>query len=265
MIAQACSGIMSTTGELDGRPLKPGPSLGDTGTGMLLSISVLAALFRRAKTGQGEHLQVAMQDAMMHYLRIAFAVQGNTGKAAPRASDTSVTGGNPPMGTFPCKGGGPNDYVYVYTSRANPEHWRRLLAVIGREDLIGDARYDSPAARAERKQEVDAMVTAWTIQRTKHEAMDIIGAAGIPAGAVLDTMELHSDPTFEERGIMQTIDVPNRGPYKMVAWPVRFGGRPPAVKPAPLLGANNDDVLDEWLGLNKDQISGLRTANIIGS
>src|SRR3954468_15484430 len=123
MIAQACSGIMSTTGELDGRPLKPGPSLGDTGTGMLLSISILGALYRRKATGQGDHLQVAMQDAMLHYMRIAFSYQARTGKAAPRAADSSVSGGNPPMGTFPSKGGGPNDYVYVYTSRANPEHW----------------------------------------------------------------------------------------------------------------------------------------------
>ena len=194
MIAQACSGIMSTTGERDGRPLKPGPSLGDTGTGMLLSISILGALYRRKATGQGDHLQVAMQDAMLHYMRIAFSYQSRTGKAAPRAADSSVSGGNPPMGTFPSKGGGLNDYVYVYTSRANPEHWRRLLAVIGREDLIGDPRYDSPAARAERAAEVNEMIAAWTRQHTKHEAMEIIGAAGIPAGAVLDTLELTNDP-----------------------------------------------------------------------
>jgi crotonobetainyl-CoA:carnitine CoA-transferase CaiB-like acyl-CoA transferase len=264
MIAQACSGIMSTTGELDGRPLKPGPSLGDTGTGMLLSISILGALYRRKATGQGDHLQVAMQDAMLHYMRIGFSQQARTGKPAPRAGDSSVTGGNPPMGTFPTKGGGLNDYVYVFTSRANPEHWRRLLAVIGREDLIGDVRFDSPAARSERAAEVNEMIASWTRQRTKHEAMEIIGAAGIPAGAVLDTMELQNDPTFEQRGIMQTIDHPVVGPFKMVAWPVRFSGSPPPVKPAPLLGANNDDVLTGWLGLGSDQVGGLRADNIIG-
>jgi crotonobetainyl-CoA:carnitine CoA-transferase CaiB-like acyl-CoA transferase len=237
MIAQACSGIMSTTGKLDGRPLKPGPSLGDTGTGMLLADSILGALFRRASTGQGEHLQVAMQDAMLHYMRIGFSQQARTGKAAPGAADTSVTGGNPPMGTYPSKGGGPNDYVYVYTNRANPEHWRRLLGVIGREDLLDDPRYATPAARAERKQEVDEMVANWTRRHTKHEAMEIIGAARIPSGAVLDTMQLYADPTFERRGIMQTIEHPVVGPFKMVAWPVRFSGNPPPVKPAPLLGA----------------------------
>jgi len=264
MIAQACGGVMSTTGEPDGRPLKPGPSLGDTGTGMLLSISILGALYRRKGTGQGDHLQIAMQDAMMHYLRIGFSHQARTGTPAPRVGDGGASGTNPPMGIFPTKGDGPNDYVYVFTSRANPEHWRRLLGVIGREDLIGDARYDSPAARAERPAEVNDMVAAWTRRHTKHEAMEIIGAAGVPAGAVLDTMELTNDPTFEQRGIMQTIDHPTLGPFKMVGWPVRFSGRPPPVKPAPLLGANNNDVLTDWLGLGTDQLGGLRADNIIG-
>jgi formyl-CoA transferase len=205
-----------------------------------------------------------MQDAMLHYMRIGFSQQARTGKAAPRAGDGSVSGNNPPMGIFACKGGGPNDYVYVYTSRANPEHWRRLLGVIGREDLVDDARYATPAARAERKQEVDDMITAWTQQHTKHEAMEIIGAAGIPAGAVLDTQELISDPTFEQRGIMQTIQHPTVGPFKMVGWPVRFSGRPPPVNPAPLLGENNEDVLTHWLGMAREQIGDLRSANIIG-
>ena len=263
MIAQACGGTMSITGEKDGPPLKPGPSLGDTGTGMLLAISILGALFRRNSTGLGDHLPVAMQDSMMHYIRIAFAAQAQLGTAAPRAGSSSVTGGNPPMGTFPCKGGGPNDYVYVYTSRANPEHWRRLLGVIGREDLLGDARYDTPAARAEREPEVNEMIAVWTRQHDKHEAMRIIGAAGIPSGAVLDTMELHSDPSFEARGIMQTIHHPKIGDYKMPAWPVRFDGRPPEVKPAPLLGQHSSEVLNEWLGLPVGEIDSLKQTGVI--
>ena len=153
MIAQACGGTMSITGERDGRPLKPGPSLGDTGTGMLLAISILGALYRRKETGQGEHLQVAMQDAMLHYIRIAFAAQYRTGKAAGRAADSSVSGDQRRRwARSRARAAGSNDYVYIFTSRANPEHWRRLLKVIGREDLIGDARYDTPGrARRERR------------------------------------------------------------------------------------------------------------------
>ncbi|MGZ5231514.1 MAG: CaiB/BaiF CoA transferase family protein, partial [Burkholderiales bacterium] len=69
MIAQACSGLMSITGEPNGRPAKPGATLGDSGTGMLMCISILAALIKRKETGKGVHLQVAMQDAMLHYIR----------------------------------------------------------------------------------------------------------------------------------------------------------------------------------------------------
>jgi formyl-CoA transferase len=263
MIAQACGGTMSITGEKNGPPLKPGPSLGDTGTGMLLGISILAALYRRQSTGVGEHLQVAMQDAMMHYIRIAFAAQDLLKRAAPRAGSSSVTGGNPPMGTFPCKGGGPNDYVYVYTSRANPEHWRRLLGVIGRQDLLDDPRYETSAARTENEAEVNEMIAVWTRQHDKREAMRIIGAAGIPSGAVLDTMELHEDPTFEQRGIMQTIQHPKVGAYKMPAWPVRFEGKPPPISPAPLLGQHSADVLGEWLGLSTGDVEGLRRDGVI--
>ncbi len=264
MIAQACGGTMSITGERDGRPLKPGPSLGDTGTGMLLAVSILGALFRRSRTGKGEHLQVAMQDAMLHYIRIAFAAQYRTGKPAMRAADSSVSNTPPPMGTFPCKGGGSNDYVYIFTARANPEHWRRLLKVIGREELVGDPRYDTPEARGERAAEVNEMISVWTRQHTKHEAMELVGAAGIPAGAVLDTMELSNDPTFETRGIMPVIDHPVVGKFKNVAWPVRFSGSPPPVEPSPLLGEHTDAVLTDWLGIDANGVGDLRKAGIVG-
>ncbi len=237
MIAQACGGTMSITGERDGRPLKPGPSLGDTGTGMLLAISILGALYRRKETGQGDHLQVAMQDAMLHYIRIAFAAQYRTGKAAPRAADSSVSGGNPPMGTFPCKGGG---LERLRLCLHQPRQSGALAPAAGGDRARGPDRRSALRHARPRApngpDEVNEMIAAWTRQHTKHEAMEIIGAAGIPAGAVLDTLELTNDPTFEQRGIMQTIEHPVVGPFKMVAWPVRFSGSPPPVKPAPLLG-----------------------------
>ena len=263
MIAQACGGAMSTTGALDGPPMKPGPTIGDTGTGMLLATSILAAYIRRLRTGVGEHLQVAMQASIMHYSRGAFAFHARTGKPAPRAADKVVGGGHPPIGVYPCKGDGPNDYVYIYTSRANPEHWTRLLKVIGREDLIGDDRYATIEARAAHPQEVDDLVSTWTRQHDKLTAMRRIGSAGIPAGAVNDTGELLNDPSFVANGTMQTVKHPVIGDYTMPAWPVRFAGKAPAVTAAPLLGANNVDVLESWLGKSADQVAALKTANAI--
>jgi formyl-CoA transferase len=117
MIAQATGGVMSITGEPDGPPLKPGATLGDTGTGMLLAISILAALYRRRDTGQGEHIEIAMQDAMLQYIRVALSNQATYGVAAKRNGSKVIAGFAVPSGIYPCKPGGPNDYLYVYTSR----------------------------------------------------------------------------------------------------------------------------------------------------
>jgi formyl-CoA transferase len=265
MIAQAAGGTFSVTGEADRPPVKPGPSLGDTGTGMLMAISILGALYERSRTGQGRRLQVAMQDAMLHYMRVPFSQTQHSGKAATRdGSSRSTPGGLTPRALYPCKPGGPNDYVYVFCSRANPEHWQRLLKVIGREDLSGDARYDTQAERGKRTAEVDEIIAAWTRKHTKEEAMALIGAAGVPAGAVFDTLELMNEPSFAERGIMQTIDHPTTGKVKVVSWPVRFDGTPPAVKPSPLLGEHVDDVLGAWLGMDAKAVAALRQTGIVG-
>jgi crotonobetainyl-CoA:carnitine CoA-transferase CaiB-like acyl-CoA transferase len=264
MIAQACGGLMSITGEEDGPPCKPGATIGDTGTGMLMAVSILGAYIRKQRTGQGEHLQLAMQDSILHYIRNAFTYMERTGKPAPRAGSKTVGGGNPPIGVYPCKGGGPNDYVYVYTSGANPQHWERLLKVMGREDLIGDPNYSTPEARTARREEVDAIVSTWSRQHNKHEAMRLVGSATIPAGAVMDTMELANDKTFEQRGIRQTMSHPKVGDYVMSGWPVRFGGSTPAVTAAPILGEHGAEVLAEWLNLDPTKIEELKSQAVLG-
>jgi len=264
MIAQAVGGLMSITGEEDGPPCKPGATIGDTGTGMLMAVSVLAAYVRKLRTGKGDHLRLGMQDSILHYVRNAFTFMERTGKPAPRAGSKTVGGGNPPIGVYPCKGGGPNDYVYIYTSRANPEHWNRLLKVMGREELVGDPRYATPEARTEHREEVDALVAAWTRQHDKHEAMRLVGEATIPAGAVMDTMELANDASFVQRGIRQTMQHPRIGPYTMSGWPVAFSGSTAPIGPAPLLGEHTEEVLTAWLGLDSGAIGALRNDAVVG-
>src|SRR5271156_39148 len=257
-IAQAAGGAMSITGERDGRPVKPGPTIGDTGTGMLLAFSIVSALFDRMRTGKGRRLQVAMQDSVMHYSRGAFITQARSGAAAPRRPASN----NPPSGIYPCKPGGPNDYVYLLTSRANPEHWPRLLKLIGREELIGDPRYDKASARVEHASEVDEIIATWTCERTKQEAMAQISGAGVPAGAVFDSMELTNEPSFAKRGILQTVQ---HGDWQMTmpTWPVRFDGAPPPIKPAPLLGEHTAEIFDEWLGLDAAEVEALRKEGVV--
>ncbi len=239
MIAQACGGTMAITGERDGRPCKPGPTLGDTGTGMLLAIGILGALYQRHTTGTGRRVQVAMQDAQMQYSRSAFIQHARTGEPAMRNGAKSLAGGMAPAGIYPCKPGGPNDYVYLFTSPANPQHWQRLLEAIGHAELLDDPRFATREARARHEAEIEAMLTEWTMRHDKHEAMRLVGAAGVPAGAVFDTGDLLAEPSFVERGIIQTMQHPS-GALQMPAFPVRFDGAPAPVKPSPLLGEHTD-------------------------
>jgi crotonobetainyl-CoA:carnitine CoA-transferase CaiB-like acyl-CoA transferase len=257
-IAQACGGAMSITGEPDGRPIKPGPTIGDTGTGMLLAFSIVSALYQRVQTGKGRRLQAAMQDSVMHYSRGMFIRQAQTGEAAPRRPAAA----NVPSGIYPCKPGGPNDYVYLLTSRANPEHWPRLLKLVGREELIGDPHYDTAAARLERSDEVNEIIAGWTRQRTKEEAMAQISGAGVPAGAVFDSMELTNEPSFYERGILQTVQ---HGDWKMTmpTWPVRFDGAPPPINAAPLVGEHTVEALGDWLGLSAAEVDALHKDGVV--
>jgi formyl-CoA transferase len=200
-----------------------------------------------------------MQDAMLHYIRFAFQTQAVTGEAAGRTGSGSGSR-VAPSGLFPCAPGGANDWVYVFARQR--DHWDRLLTVIGRADLVGDERYGTPLARADRQSEVDAMVAAFTRRHDKHAAMRLIGAAGVPAGAVLDTMELINEPSFEGRGILQVMRHPS-GPFKMPSWPVRFDGMPPRLEPAPLLGEHAEVVFGEWLGMSRGDVEALRQEGVI--
>ncbi|MFO1024712.1 MAG: CaiB/BaiF CoA-transferase family protein [Acetobacteraceae bacterium] len=265
MIAQATGGTISVTGERGRQPVKPGISLGDTGTGMTMAVTILGALRKREKTGQGARLQVAMQDAMLHYMRTNFSTQAKTGKGVERDGTRSGGGSNGPSGLYPCAPGGLNDYVWIMTSRGNPEHWTRLCKVIGREELIEDPRFATAALRAKNDAELDPIIREWTMRHTKHEAMALVGGAGIPSGAVLDTMELQNDETFVQRGVMQEMQHPAYAtPLRMPAWPVRINGRMSKVEPSPMLGQHTADVLGKWLGMNASEIEGLKGENVVG-
>jgi formyl-CoA transferase len=162
MIGQSAGGVLSITGEPDGKPCKPGVTLADTGTGMLMSVTILGALYRQQATGQGEHLQLAMQDAMTQYTRLAYAYRDLNGKAAPRAGAKLFTTGNAPTGIFPCKPGGKNDYVYIYTTRAGNHHWERLCKLLDREELIDDPRFSGPKERAKHEAVIDDILAEFT-------------------------------------------------------------------------------------------------------
>jgi formyl-CoA transferase len=257
-IAQAAGGGLSITGEREGRPLRPGMTIGDTGTGLHCAIGILAALYQRKATGRGQRIEIAMQEAVINFSRIAYASQLLWGKAAPRVGNQSVLGTSSPSECYRCKGDGPNDYCYVYTTRAGNHHWDRLLEAIGRPELKNDARFSTPEMRWENRTEVDKLIGDWTIGRDKVEVMKILGAAGVPAGAVYDTNELMNDAHLRKRGMFTTVQHPVRGDVVMPGWPVKMSDTRVKVTSSPLLGADNEDIYGDWLGCTKDQIAQLK-------
>lgn len=263
MIAQATGGIMSITGEADGRPLKPGPTMGDTGAGLHLIIGILGALLQRAQTGRGQLVTVAMQDAMVNFCRVAFAAQARDGHAARRAGNQLLLGTTAPSEAYACKGGGLNDYCYVYSNRANNVQWQALLRVIGRTDLADDPRFASPQARANNAAAIDVIVAGWIKDHDKHEAMRLLAEAGVPAGAVLDTQELSADRSMHDRGVFVTMNHAQRGELTIPGWPVMMSDSPNLTTPAPLLGADTDQTCRDLLGMTSERIAELRAAGAI--
>ena len=263
MIAQATGGSMSLTGDADGRPLRPGVTVGDTGTGLHCSIGILGALLQRTVTGRGQHVEVAMQEVVINFARIAFATQALTNKPAGRAGNRSVLGTSAPSECYPCQGDDPNDYCFIYTSRARSEQWDRLLQVIGHSDLIGDERYCTPEGRWAHRDEVDALVGGWVRQRPKREVMQLLGDAGVPAGAVLNTEELMNDPHLRRRGMFVTVEHPVRGPFTMPGFPIQLSDSHVPVTASPLLGQHNEDVYGEWLGYSTKQLADLHEQKVV--
>src|SRR4029079_16167170 len=160
MIAQAMGGTMGVNGHPDEPPVRPGPTIGDTGTGMLMAMGILAALYQRMATGRGQHIQIAMRDAMLNSCRTPRSRQAAREDQLPRGGNGVV--GTAPGGLYKCAPGGLDDWCYIFCSRGNEDHWRRLAQAIGREDLLADPRMVDGPTRAKHQAAVDAAITEWT-------------------------------------------------------------------------------------------------------
>lgn len=262
-IAQAAGGGLSITGEANGRPLKPGLNVGDSGAGLHCAIGILGALVQRTRTQVGQRIEISMQDAVINFGRIAYAAQALFNQPAPRTGNQSIIAGTSPSEVYPCKGGGPNDYCYVYTTRAGNHQWENCLRAIGRDDLIGDPRFSTPRLRQENYKEVDELLSQWTRRLHKKEVMKILGDAGVPASAVFDTVELSSDPDLRQRGTFVAVQHPVRGEVVMPGFMVKMSGSHVPIRHAPLLGADNEDVYAHLLGLSELELETLKAKKVI--
>jgi formyl-CoA transferase len=270
VIAQAMAGSMSTTGFEDGPPVATGAQIGDSGTGIHLVTGILAALYQRTNTGQGQRVQVAMQDAVLNLCRVKLRDQQRLahgplaeyptehfGDEVPRSGNAS--GGGQPGWAVRCAPGGPNDYVYVIIQ---PVGWKPLAELIGRAELADDPAWSTPQVRLSKLDKVFALIEEWTEKHTKWEVLDKLNAYDIPCGPIMSTKELIEDETLAELGSVVEVDHPERGTYKTVGCPIKLSESPVDVQRSPLLGEHTEQVLGE-LGYDPHRVGELRAAGVI--
>ena len=257
-IAQAMGGAMSITGFPENPPTFVVPAIGDSGTGMHMAIGILAALEQRHKTGRGQEVEVSMQDAVVNIIRVSLRDHQRFGAPMPRRGNQMGRG--VPSTTYPCAPGGPNDYVFI---TAQQQMWPAFCDAIGRPELAQDPRFLSEDARWENRAALTAIIEAWTRARSKHEAMRILGAAGVPCGACQDTGEVLADPHLQAREMIVTLDYPTRGPYQTVGCPVKLSDSPAALTRPPLLGEHTAQLLGELCGLDEGEVGRLRDDGVV--
>ena len=255
MVAQAAAGAFSITGEADGPPMRPGPTMGDAGTGVQMALAISAAYIQKLRIGIGQYIELSMQEAMTYYLRTALSGGGFGERAAGRHGN----GGGPATNLYPCKGEDSNDYVFVMAVTGTM--WEALLRVVGHSVDPNDS---TERPTAEQRAMLVEQITAWTSQRTKYEAMQELAEAGVPASAVLTTKDLYTNSHLVERRFIHEVDHPVHGPIRLLGWPARMSASTVPVKASPQLGEHTREVLKDELSLTNDEIKRLVKDEILG-
>ena len=144
---------------------------------------------------------------------------------------------------------------------AQPQMWQALIKAMAQPELADDSRFNSADGRWENRAALNAIVEAWTRQRSKHEQMRLMGDAGVPCGACLDTGEVLADPHLRARDMIVDVDYPTRGTYQTVGCPVEFSDSPAEVTRPPLLGEHTAEVLAR--ALTPAEVQRLREKGVV--
>ena len=276
-VAQCTGGAASTTGEIDRVPLVTGAQIGDSGTGIHLVAGILAALFQREKSGRGQRVTCAMQDAVLNLCRVKLRDQqrlahgplkeypqypnGTFGAAVPRAGNAS--GGGHPGWIVKCKGWETDPDAYIYVDRAGCRRFRHWPRLIGHADWLEDPNFNTPEARLPRLAHVFAEIEKWTMTMDKMEVMATLNPLNVPCGPILSMKEIAEEPSLRKTGTVVEVDHPKRGKYLTVGNPIKLSDSPTEVRRSPLYGEHTEEVLRTLVGLNDEDIQAARQQGAI--
>lgn len=258
-LIQAMGGLMSVTGERDdkpgGGPQKVGVPIVDLTTGVYAALGIVAALLRRAQTGQGEYIDVAMLDVQVGLLANQ-AMNFLLGNKVPRRTGTAHPNIQPQR-TFACADG---DIVIVV---GNDAQFATLCGVLGTPELAQDPRYLTNSQRVKNQDSLDPILDAIFAAQPRAHWLAALKQAGVPAGSINTVPEVFEDPQVVHRAMLRRLPHPVAGSVPQVMNPLRFGNAALRADAAPpLLGQHTADVLTE-LGLSAEQIQDYRDRKII--
>ena len=259
-LIQGMGGLMSVTGERDdlpgGGPQKAGIAITDLMTGMYATIAVLAALSHRDRTGEGQHIDMALLDvqvAMLANMGSNYLHSGQAPKRWGNAHPNIV-----PYQTFACADG------HLIVAAGNDGQYRKFVEAGGRPELAHDARFATNPNRVKHRDVLVPLLAEMVLSRTREDWIKQLEAAGVPCGPINDIAEVFANPQVQARELVTALPHPSAGTVKLLRSPMRLSETPTRLDLAPpLLGQHTDEVLREVLGHSAAQIDALREKGIL--
>jgi len=252
------SGFSSVTGYRGHPPMHVGVSYGDPTGGLHGAVAVLAALLHRARTGAGQYIDLSQWETTMAVLPEAIMDYTMNGVTPPR--DGNRDPHLAPHGVFRAAG----DDRWVAIAVEDDAGWGRLAHAIGQPALADDPRFATLVARKHHEDELEALVTSWTMERDPEAAAELLQAAGIAAALAARNCDLAEDAHLAARGFHVAPEHPEVGPMMHLGVPWRMSESDSSVRgPAPCLGEHTERVLRDVCGYADDQITRMREAGIL--
>jgi crotonobetainyl-CoA:carnitine CoA-transferase CaiB-like acyl-CoA transferase len=263
------SGLASITGYEGDGPHKSPIAYGDPNAGAIAAAAALAALLERERTGEGQHIEVAQWEAMAGNIgefALAYQMAEREDAAVAASFDARARIGNRHQsrvqGVYPCAG----EDQWVAISIGTDAEFASACGVIGRAELIDDARFADVVSRRRNHDQVDVILSEWTVARSQVEAAELMQASGVPASPVLRVPDLMQDPHLRARGFWETVTHASAGTWDMEGPVWRMSRTPAHIRtPAPRFGEHNEWVLSGLLGLQPEDIGSLAKDGVIAS